>query len=417
MRCSIFLLVAVELVALAACGSARADEWLVERSVSARVAHNTNLSLLPGTNDPTDIFTLSPGARFASRTESRDLGADLRLNINRYGGKSQLNYVGYAVSGNGSWVNERNAWGLNLTSVRDTTLQTELATTGVVQAMRVRTLFGAAPYWSYALSETLQARLDYQFTAVRYEPGSGLVNNNTQTLNAGLQKSLSERTSAGATVSYGRFRTDPDVSETDFQTLSFNAIHDFTERLKLNANVGIQRTQTDIKQVVFVCPATGQVNDPLCALLGGLDPLFTFVPETVVSHFDDHTWVANIAASYASEKSTFEAVFARDLNPTGNGLLVRTERLQFAYKRSIDERLSFSLEAGALYSRYVTASGGQAWYQRTAGTVQWQADPYFSLSLGVSHLEQRNGAQAPKAYADEIFLNAVYSWPKISVAR
>src|SRR5262249_18031837 len=79
---------------------------LIERAVAAKATYTDNLNIRPGVRDPQEIFTFSPSARASSRTESRNLGAELRLDAYRYPGRPQLNTVGYAGSASGSWMSE-----------------------------------------------------------------------------------------------------------------------------------------------------------------------------------------------------------------------------------------------------------------------------------------------------------------------
>src|SRR5262249_15500448 len=151
MRSTIALLATV-LPALTA-GPARADEWSVETNVTAKATYPDNPHLLPNTATPAEIYTISPSARFSDRTEAHELGAELRVDVNRYPGKPQLNTVGYALNGLGRWLNERNTYGATVTAVRDTTLESELSATGGVQKRAERTLVGISSYWWYSLPD------------------------------------------------------------------------------------------------------------------------------------------------------------------------------------------------------------------------------------------------------------------------
>src|SRR5262249_521065 len=149
-------------------------------------------------------------------------------------------------------------------------------------------------------------------------PGSGLIDYITQGAKAGLQHTLSERASVGASVAFGYFWTS--VSKTGVGTLAMNADYDATERLKLSAELGAQQTRTENTQRFPVCPLTGLVNDPLCTALG-----VDFVEVTVTQRTDDNAWVGRALATYLLEKGSASVALIRDLNPTGNGLLVRTD--------------------------------------------------------------------------------------------
>src|SRR5262249_19394380 len=138
---------------------------------------------------------------------------------------------------------------------------------------------------------------------------------------------------------------------------------------------------------------------------------------TATQRTDDHAWVGRMLATYLLEAGSASVALIRDLNPTGNGLLVRTDHFVLGYKQTLRERLSFNADYTALYSVYLGGSYNHVYYQKAALGVRWQADPYLALGTGYARTEQHNSAQSGTAYANEVFVNLVYTWPKVSISR
>jgi hypothetical protein len=399
-------------LAAAVAAAARADEWVLEPSVSGRGAYNDNLQLLPSGGERAFGVSLSAALHGIVRTESRETGLELRATANRYPGKASLDTDDYSAQFAGSLASERSAWGLKASAVRDSTLQTELATTGVVLTRRQRKLLGVSPSYSRALSESLLLTLEAQASRVTYEPGAGLIDYRTFGASASLKKSLSERLSLAASASRSRYRAD-DINRSD--TTAFGGSIDYAAdpRLKLSLQASRQRTEIERRGTALVCPLTGMIDDPICSFFG--------VPlQAVTLESRTQAWTQAYSAGATwqfDERSSLAFVAGRDLNPTGSGSLVRTDRVGVALKRDFDERLSGSFDLSRLRSVFLDGPGAPAEYLRVAPALQWQVGPWWSISAGASYTEQRSGTPTLRARAREAFVSAVYAWPRFSVSR
>ena len=408
----IFRVALAAALAAAAAATAHADEWALEPSLSGRGAYNDNLQLAPSGGEGAFGLSLSAALHGVARTESREAGLELRATANRYPGKARLDTNDYSAQFSGSLASERNAWGLKASAVRDSTLATELATTGVVLTRKQRNLLGVSPSYSRALSETLLLTLEAQTSRVTYEPGAGLIDYRTSGASVSLKKSLSETLALAASASRSRYQAD-DINRSD--TTAFGGSIDYAAgpRLKLGLQASRQRTGIERRGTVLVCPLTGLINDPTCGLFG--------VPlQTVTLESRTQAWTQAYSAGATwqfDERSSLELVAGRDLNPTGSGSLVRTDRLGVAFKRGFDERLSGSFDLSRLHSVFLDGPGVPAEYLRLAPALNWQAGPWWSVSAGASYTEQRSGTPTLRARAREAFVSAVYAWPRLSASR
>src|SRR6266478_2419447 len=121
-------------------GSSRAAEWSAEPSVSLRADYNDNINLSPAPHPRVWGIKLSPDVKFSGETETLKVTGGLNLRVNRYFGEDGLDTIDHTLSLRSDYKAERDLVGLNIDSIRDSTLVSELATTGAVQARRQRNL-------------------------------------------------------------------------------------------------------------------------------------------------------------------------------------------------------------------------------------------------------------------------------------
>src|SRR5438105_8907936 len=119
---------------LTAADLCRAAEWSMEPSVGLRAEHNDNIQFTSAPHPSVWGTILSPDVKFSGQTETLTVTGGLRLNFNRYFGEHGLDSTDHILSLRSSYKAERNILGLNIDSIRDSTLVSELNETGLVQA-------------------------------------------------------------------------------------------------------------------------------------------------------------------------------------------------------------------------------------------------------------------------------------------
>ena len=115
-----------------AADSCRGAEWSFEPSVSLRSEYNDNIQLTPDPHPTVWGMMLSPDVKFSLATETLTVTGGLNLSFNRYLNQPQLNIDNYDLSLRSRYKAERDSLQLNFDAIRDSTLVSELATTGVV---------------------------------------------------------------------------------------------------------------------------------------------------------------------------------------------------------------------------------------------------------------------------------------------
>lgn len=390
--------------------SAMAAEWAIEPAIDSSATWTDNVNFTPGGHDSVWGWMVAPHATFARRTEATEVAGTARLGFNRYPGNTNLDATNASLVLNSNFVQERSRYGLGLSFIRDSTLESELATTGVAQPRQQRNLLSLTPNWSYTLDERSSVFAQYQYDDAHYQTG-GLEDYRNHQVTAGYQYAISERLAATLSGSYARYETDIGSVKTESYYANTGLVYSATERLKLNLAIGARRSYSTITISGDVCPA-----DPafplLCVLFNIPFQHFTESEKT-----RDSGLTFNGGADYQWETATAGIVLTRDLNPTGSGLMVKTDRFGIQGTRNFSDRLSASASGSYLVSRYLGGVGNETTYYRTDFTLSYKLDPWWSTSLSYSYAHQTVKGVTQDTAANTVSLTIGYNWPKISVSR
>jgi hypothetical protein len=385
--------------------SVLAAEWSIESSANTRASVTDNLNLTPGTSETTWSANVSPEARFSRRTEASELAAVARLSINRYPGKPDLDTIDPFLYSAAKLQDERIEWGFSGTYSRDSTLQTEQATTGVTQLRRQRTLIGLSPSWQYDLSERASVSATYHYSDATYEAGAGLRDYFFRQVKIDYRYLWSERTALTFGGGGSRFATrDRDILTNSWR-LDAGISHSASDRFSIGFNAGYRNSDSRVSSEL--CPLFPAV---LCDLLG--IPLQTFVTQT-----RDSGLLLNANAKYGWERTSIALILSRDINPSGSGLVVETDRLGTEWRYQFSEKLSANLTTDWLRSRYVGGPGQDSMYYRVDSSLSWKMDERWTLGAGLGQAWQK-AADAPSgARANTLFLSVGYDWPRLAMSR
>ena len=194
-----------------AAGTAHAAEWSMESSVALRTEYDDNIELTAGSHPTVWGILLAPEIKFSGATETLNVTGGLRASVNRYFGESGLDDIDHALTLRSSYKAERDVFGLDIDSVRDSTLVSELLETGVVQARRLRDRLAANPSWRRHLTEAMALTASYSYTDVRYADtnNTSLIDYRDQQATVGVQWNPDERDLLTVTGYYDWYETNP----------------------------------------------------------------------------------------------------------------------------------------------------------------------------------------------------------------
>ncbi len=400
-------------LAAAACSllafACEAAEWVIEPSVESRASNTDNINLTPNVHENVPALSVSPRVTFARRTEATDIAGTASLGFNRYPGNSELDADDAGLSLTSQWRNERSSYGVAAAYIRDSTLQTELATTGIVQARRQRDLVTLSPSWSYSLTLRSSIFAQYQYGQSKYESGAGLSDNSSQQVSGGYRYLVSERTSATVSGSYSRYETDDGSLLTRANSLSAAISHSLAERLTVGLGIGVRRSGTTITSTALLCEFGALA---ICDFFG--IPLQSV---TATSRISDSGLSYNASADYNWEQTSANLSLSRDINPTASGPVVETDRFALGGSHQFSEKLSGDARGAYLVSRYVGGLGSDTEYFSLNASLSRRLDEWWSAGAGYSFAHQKVKNAPDSASANTVYLSISYNWPRISISR
>jgi hypothetical protein len=393
-----------------AADSCLAAEWSVEPSVSLREEYTDNFFFTTGARSSVWGTTLSPEVKFSRKSETLETTGGLKLNFNRYSGEEGLDTEDVFLTFLSSYRAERNTLGLNINATRDSTLLSELAETGVVQARRQRDQLIVNPSLSRLLTETTLIKIEYIQRDTNYEdaPGTSLIDYRDQAAAATLQYTLSARTVLSFSAYYDRFETDPANFEAKTHGIQTAVNHQFSETLRGELGLGAYKIESTVASQALVC--TGPV------LLGTCFGQLTRVTSSTEESTSGYTLSANLEKRW--ETTVLSGRLSREISPTGVGSLVQVDTLSASWIHDLSPTLKASIGASAYRSRYIgdIVSNSDSQYYNFEPRLSWRMTEWWTLDAGYKHsrVEYENSGDAT---ANTVYLMLSYNWPKIAASR
>jgi hypothetical protein len=341
-----------------------AAEWSLSPSIGMKSYYNDNLLLTPLPHEATYGYWISPGARFAGRTERLEVAGRAALDfVDYYGGRpSRFTNVFLPLTVN--YKTEKDLFGFTGGYTRDNTLMGELLATGLVLQFTQRNLWNVNPSWTSNITEKLAFQGAFQFSDASYQDGLrlGLVDYQVFGGSAGLLYQVTERDEIQLSGTYTNFRTTnaPFGLRSSYPGVMLTVAHTFTETLKATVYGGPRFLNTT-NQI-----AGGDLKN------------------------QDTKWVYGADLTQQFENALLQFTLARDIMPSGFGLLIQTDRAGVLASYDFSEKLTVSLDtSGYLVSgSSPLASGGTLSDGRliyTTPKLAWKFSDWWKLEASYSY--------------------------------
>lgn len=373
----------------------QAAEWSADPSISVKGEYNSNLTLsrLPG-----EVWGhwVSPSVRFAGSTERLEVSGKAAGDfVNYYGDQDRsLTNVSFPVTA--KYAREDDMFSLDSAFTRDNTLRTELQQTGVVLGFTQRNQWSTNPSWRRSLTDRFSVQLGYQYANTSYEDGRqfGLFDYDVHGGNVGLSYKLTERDSAQLTGSYSRV----DLPVSGLQIVTPSALLSMTHAVSEATTFTVSGGPKWVEQTL----TSGSMA------------------------LSDHRLIWSFGSSVRTKWMDGQAGLEanRDVNVSGLGILVRTDRLGASISKELTETVTMSLAGQVFFVETVPvrSAGLQATKTRfisATPAATWRLNDWWSLEASYTYADRRtdvsNGTDASGGHST--FLKLTYVIPKLSVAR
>lgn len=367
------------LAATLASAPAQAELGYLEPRASLYTFYDDNVGLNRTNAESSPGYILRVSARAGSRTETRDLNLDAEVTRRQYFSDSDRDTTDLGLNGQYLQRIERDRFELGLGLDWDSTLTSEVATSGRVQVRKRRERWSLAPGWERQVSERLSLNAGLSYQDVSYDDGlaAGLVDYSFATLGAGFGYGLDERTQLIGRVSYDRYDADQVRNEVESYGVLGGVAWAVSETWNLTTLLGVRRAEART--------AAGREDST-----GGL--------------FD-------IASTWRLETGSLRAGLSKSLTPSGAGGLLDTTRANLRWNHDFDRRLGAVLDLDAYRNREPSGNAGadDRDYYAVAPRLRYRLERDWALELGYRYRYQKYDNQPDGADSNAVFVNIAYT--------
>ncbi len=371
---------------------ADAAEWSAVPTVTARGNYNSNLLLAEGSQKAVWGSWLSPGMTFTGSTENLEISGRTAADFVHYYGGQDSSFTNFYFPLSVKYRGERDIWNVDGGLTRDNTLMGELQKTGVVLAFTQRNLWTASPSWTHNLTERAALTAGYQFADATYENGLslGLVDYQTNGGNAGISYQIAEKSQVKLMGIATLYQAPQRNLESKIFGASASLNHEFSETFSVKLEAGPRY----INNVVQSGPQDRS----------------------------DHSWVwvGNATIQKQLERTTVTLDASRQINPSGFGLLLETDRIGMTIEQKLTENLSASFTGQAIASSSTATVGSvtsfpKQRYFSVEPRFSWKINDWWGAEAWYTYSQRDVNSLSVTAMANIVSVAITYTPAKFSV--
>ena len=330
--------VGLALVALAACGHARAAQWSIEPQYGLLVGYNSNLLLTPNDERASAETFLDLDATLKYVTERTELDLHPHIELQRFPNYAALDANNGSINGTFTTHQERSSFSLTSGYESISTFTSEPSSTGIIAVNTRREAASAGLTIGRDFTERQHVALQGNFEEVTYPGGEpyGLVGYRypTATLSDAITLSPLSTLTAGVTVD------ELKSPQTDYEA------HDQGLRLSFKHTFSPQYSAS--------------------AAVGGTN--------TTVAGVTQHGYVWDLHGTRNSLLTQWDADYSQTLQPSGRGYLVRRDAATLSVAQNVSTHVYATLTLQYVHNqqvaggpfldvpRYFTGDAGFDWH-------------------------------------------------------
>ena len=393
---------------------ASADELAVDPSIQARSTVADNFLFQTGATPTVLVLSLSPELSMSRNTENSSFKLDAAATNYVVPEERSYDHTNASLALTYDLSDDTEKYSFSGSIRRDLTIESELASTGVLLSDTTRTDLALSGGWTHSVSERLTTDLQLSAEDARYSAptaGADLSNYHYYSTPLSVIYQITEEDSLSLTLSASLYHADEIRDNSTTEQLQATWQHQFDERGSASISAGGFTALTHTQGEVTVCPV-----NPLFCVLG-------YVPVLRLNQSADSRQsgsIVNLALQYQlDEHNSVSAHGSRALSPSGLGSLLLVESIDTTVKHDFDDTTSASFNYQRSRSEPLGAGVGAYanGYQSFAASVLWKNDERSSFELGLRRLATTHDQPGPSIHADEIYANFRYVWPDSAAAR
>ena len=357
-----------------------AADWQVAPTAHVGSSYSDNPRLLADGGDSSAGAVGELSAVMKRLTERTELSLRPRIRSARHQDDESLDSDDQFLTAGYTWAGERAQWSSELGITRDTTLTSELGSTGLVQSNRRREATSLTVAPQILLTERVSGGMQMMLSKSRYSDAefTGLVDYRYQAASLFSTFALSEAGSSLTVTAQG--------GELSTEGFFGSDTRDATLRLGWSF-----RPWTLWSMTLSAGPSWVQTEDD-----------------------SDNDWVFDVDINHQGERWGLTARGGRSQSPTGRGVLTRRDELSFNLHRRLTERLSANIGTRWIRSEdSVPQRGAIKTYEVDYGRLDigasWRLARDWSVALQLSGQTQDYELATDRADGHRAVLSIVWN--------
>ena len=351
-------------------------------SINLKGEYNDNVTFTRTNKKDDYLATVSPALTLDYVTEAVKLESKIILDVDRYADEKDLDTdrQRYVLNG-GYQLKER--WGVsgNLSYIKDTTLESELEETGIVNVRADRQRYNAGAGLSYQISEVSNMGIDYAYSRTDYD-WPWYEDYDTDSISLSYNREFNNKLDV-FTVQPRWSQRDSEVSQADDYGLSLGWTHQFSETFRLRAFLGGRYTEQSF-------------ND---------------------GRQSDETWggVADISLRKTGVVSSMDIGYSRNINNSTEGEQIEVDRIYCSFRQRVVRRLGVAFSG----SLYFTRSESEFYnedrrYFELTPSLYYQITENHSLNLAYSYSQEYDKMLTTdrEAERNRVWISLNFRFPK-----
>ncbi len=390
---------------------AHAAQWSMNPSVSATGQYDSNLLLTTAPHASIWSTVISPSVSFTGQTQTLSVTGSARLDANRYS-EPNLDSNDRLFALDMATNTQRSQFGVNVNYTRDSTLESELATTGLVELRAQRTLSEINPTWSFHLTPRWLVTAAYDVSKADYSDAAGtnLVNYSDQNGILGVQYDLSQRGVASLNAYYDQYRTRPTQYKARTYGLQAGYRYHFSPTLEGDVAVGARRTHTTVLANTELCAIVVAQGVAICIPVASLT-------SSQSADSSGYTFNGNLKRHWQS--ASLALSLSRAITPSGLGALVQTDRLGLDWTHHLSQTWAARVSVATYRTRFLdgTLNANDNRYSFVNPSMSWKLTREWTLSTGYSYARSKYDLASKASSDNRVYAMLIYRWPQLSVSR
>lgn len=335
----------------------QAEEWGLSTDVQMYALGDENPGLRATDKTSSIAGVTDLRAHAYRRGETTEFTLDPSLHIQRYGANARgFDQDTGGVSGGIQSRSERGSWAINFGALRDTTLTSELGTTGITQLNLLHESFRLSTSASRLLTERLTLLVGADASYDRYPDGAqrSLYDYRRQSARLVGTYALGERFQFGLAAASAWYDSSGPFGQSDSQNATANLRYALGTRWSVGASAGPS----------WVNSTAGRTT--------GTD--------------------YSLDISRRSELGSVALNGGRSISTTGYGLLTQSDQLSIQGALQLTENLSARASLSGVQTQQIFTVFGLTFsnvrYLRTDLAAQWQFSRNWNLLVGAGYTQQ-----------------------------